>query len=79
MTPTAPFDRLLAFIRELDARKLRYSLGSIRDESLLVTVATPGVLWEVEFMNDGGVEVEKYVSDGNILGQEAVEALLAED
>lgn len=32
----------------------------------MVMVATPGVRWEIEFMDDGSVEVERFRSTGKI-------------
>ena len=44
----------------------------------MVEIATPGGRWEVEFMDDGGVEIERFVSDGTIAGSEAISDLLSE-
>ena len=43
----------------------------------MVTVAVPGELWEVEFFEDGSVEVERYKSDGTIFGRESLTELYA--
>ena len=43
----------------------------------MVTVAVPGERWEVEFLNDGSVEVEKFVSNGEIGGEEALGELFS--
>ena len=48
-----------------------------RDEAIMVTVAVPGERWEVEFLSDGSVEVEKFISNGEITGKEALSELFA--
>ena len=39
--------------------------------------AVPGERWEVEFLSDGKVEVEKLISNGEIAYEEALSELLA--
>ena len=56
----------LSFLAELDRRSVHYTLGMVRPESLMVEVAIPGERWEVEFMVDGSVDVERFRSDGTI-------------
>jgi hypothetical protein len=59
-------NRVLDFLQSLDQAKLHYTLDSVRHEALMVTVVVPGQHWEVEFMSDGSVQVERFVSDGTI-------------
>lgn len=44
----------------------------------MVIVATPGSRWEVEFMDEGTVEVERFRSDGTIWDERVLDELLAE-
>lgn len=41
----------------------------------MVTVAVPGERWEIEFLSDGSIEVEKFVSQGDIAAEEALSEL----
>ena len=50
-------------------------LQSCRDEAIMVLVTMPGERWEVEFLTDGSVEVERFVSDGEIYGEEILREL----
>ena len=43
----------------------------------MVNVAVPGERWEVEFLNDGSVDVERFISNGEIAGKEALSELFA--
>lgn len=72
------FGKLMAFLDKLEQAKISYTVSRHRDEALMVTVAVPGQRWEIEFLRDGSVEVERFASDGEIYGEEALEALLAE-
>jgi hypothetical protein len=56
---------LPSFLDRLAEAGLSYTIGRYRD-SLSVTVAVPGERWEVEFMDDGRIEVERFASSGEI-------------
>lgn len=43
----------------------------------MVLVATPGERWEIEFLDDGSVEIEKFTSNGEIYGKDILNELLA--
>ncbi len=66
--------KLLAFLDRLESVNLWYRLIRVRD-SVMVKVSVPGEMWEVEFFEDGHVEVERYVSTGSIEGEEAIDRL----
>jgi hypothetical protein len=72
------FARLLQFVGRLERERISYQLGVFRSEAVCVFIAVPGQRWEVEFMEDGGVEVERFVSEGNIGGEAQLEELLRE-
>lgn len=69
--------KLIRFLDELENRKIYYKLNKIRD-SILVEIAVPGQRWEVEFFDDDRVEIEIFMSDGNILDESSI-ALLFKD
>jgi hypothetical protein len=68
---------LLSFLNDLRAAKISYRLGHCRDEAILVEVAVPGERWEIEFFEDGSVEIEVFRSDGTILDPSALSELLS--
>ena len=66
--------KLISFLEKLEESKIYYKLNKIRD-SILVEIAVPGERWEVEFMKDETVEVEKYISTGYIHDEKELEIL----
>ena len=56
-------DAAAKFCAELERRHADYQLKIVRD-ALMVSVAVPGERWELEFFDDGAVEVERFVSQG---------------
>ena len=54
------FGRLLGFLSRLDGAHIYYRLGHTGPESVMVDISLPGWRWEVEFMMDGSVQIERY-------------------
>ncbi|MCC5620649.1 hypothetical protein [Nostoc sp. CHAB 5715] len=71
------FGKLVTFLNQLEQEKISYTLVHHRDETIMVNVAVPGERWEVEFFEDGSVEVERFVSSGEINGEEVFSELFA--
>jgi hypothetical protein len=38
----------------------------------MITVAVPGERWEIEFLDDGSIEIERFISNGKIFGERAL-------
>ena len=47
----------LTFLNRLEVARVPSRLEHVRD-ALMVSLATPGERWEIEFFEDGSVEVE---------------------
>ena len=43
---------------------------------MMVEIAIPGQRWEVEFLDDGTVDVEKFISDKDFYDESELEILL---
>ena len=69
------YRRFIEFLNDLERSKIYYTLAHHREEAIMVLIAVPGERWEVEFMSDGSVEVERFVSSGEICGEEALTEL----
>jgi hypothetical protein len=76
MIPTAT--QLLPFLNDLRAGKIYYELRQRREDAIMVEIAVPGERWEVEFLNDGSVEVEIFRSDGQIFDESFLKKLIAD-
>ncbi len=63
------------FLNKLDESNIFYHISKIRNESIMVVVAVPGQRWEVEFMEDGTIEIEKFNSDGTIYDNNELDVL----
>ena len=65
---------IIKFLNELENKKIYYRLNKVRD-SIMVEIAVPGERWEVEFMYDGEIQIEKFISNGEILGSSEIQDL----
>ncbi len=70
------FNNLLNFLRKLDKNTISYSISNPRENSIMVNVFIPGQIWEIEFMEDGTMEIEKYISNGEIYGAQEIDVLI---
>ncbi|MEN1937919.1 hypothetical protein AAIE21_20635 [Paenibacillus sp. 102] len=66
------------FLNRLEENHIFYKLSKMRRESVMVEVAVPGQRWEIEFMEDGTVEVEKFIVDGNFYDGREIDFLFAD-
>ena len=76
-------DTLNSFIElleKLEDKKIYYRLSKTRDDTITVEVSVPGQRWEIEYntygeKSGGSIEIEKFVSDGTIHGDEELDTL----
>ncbi len=73
-----PFHKLTTLLKQLEHGHIHYTLASHRDDAIMVCVTVPGERWEIEFLGDGSIEVERFISNGEISGEEALSALLTQ-
>lgn len=66
---------IINFLNKLEGNNIFYKLSKVRNEAILVEIAVPGQRWEIEFMEDGTVEIEKFISDGEYYDFKEIETL----
>jgi len=69
------FDKVLAFLRRLTDAKISHQVADHREDAISVIAYAPGEYWEVDFLGDGGVDVERFVSNGHIDDESALAEL----
>jgi hypothetical protein len=62
---------LTTFVLTLDERRVWHRIERHRDAIMVV----PGEYWGVEFMDDGGIEVERFRGTGHIEDETVLEDL----
>ena len=75
------YKKLFDFLAELKNRNIWYSLSNFSEfprESIMIETILAGERWEIEFMSDGTIEIEKFKSDGKIFDERELEVLFRE-
>jgi hypothetical protein len=75
------FRSILGLLRRLDEAKIAYKLRQSRDDALMIEVNVPGQRWEIEFVDYGDdvqIEVERFVSNGHIDDESALDELFTQ-
>lgn len=67
--------KILVFLERLDQHNIAHRIQQVRD-AIMVCVDVPGQRWEIEFFEDGHVEVERFVSTGSIEGEDVLNELI---
>jgi hypothetical protein len=57
-------DSAARFLEALVRHGVRYHLDIVRNGFLMLSLAVPGERWEVEFLEDGTVELERFITQG---------------
>lgn len=73
----AKLSGLAHFLEQLRDASIHFTVGSVRPGAIMVSVTVPGERWEVEFLDDGSVEVERFLSTSKIADAKALTDLFA--
>jgi hypothetical protein len=63
------------FLNKLEDSSIFYRLNKFSKESIMVEVVVPGQRWEIEFMNDGSVVIEKFISNDDFYDATEIDVL----
>ncbi len=75
------FDALLDLLARLEAHHIYYRLNKVSEmhDSIMVEVAIPGERWEIEVHANGQTYIEKFMSDGVVYDENALQDLFSEE
>ena len=66
---------LNTFLNALKEAGIYHTLANYRTGAISVIVEVPGEHWEVDFLEDGSIDVERFKSNGEIYDEKAFEEL----
>lgn len=69
-------NELLDLLEWLEENKIYYRLNKV-NENILVEVAIPGERWEIEVQRNGILQVERFVSTGEIAGEQTLDDIFS--
>jgi hypothetical protein len=71
------FAKVTGLLERLDEAKIPYTMQHSRDDAIMVVAFAPGEYWEIEFVSDGEIAIERFRSNGKVQGEEILEELFA--
>lgn len=60
------FRTLMGILQRLDAAKIHHSLSSYRTDAVSVTAVVPGERWEIDVLESGEVDFERFKTSGDL-------------
>ncbi len=71
------FARFINFLDRLGAARIPYWIKHSRDDAVMIVAFAPGQYWEIEFLEDGSIDVERFRSTGHIDDESVLDELFA--
>ncbi len=72
----SPFETLQAIFAALDAAAIHYTVARYRDDAVSIRATVPGERWEIDVLEDGDVDFERFVGDGETLGPDELKQFI---
>ena len=73
-----PFAKLTGIMRALEAAQIHFTVARYRDDAVSIQATVPGERWEIDVLDDGDVDFERFVSDGGVTrGETELRAFIA--
>lgn len=61
----------MEIMRALEAAHIHFTVARYRDDAVSIQATVPGERWEIDVLDDGDVDFERFVSDGGVTRGEA--------
>ncbi len=71
-------DQLGALLERLEHSRISFKIGRTRSDGISVLVTVPGQRWEVDFLSDGDIDVERFLTIGQVESETALDDLFAQ-
>ena len=72
-----PFETLQSIFGSLEEASIHFTVSRNRDDAVSIQAVVPGERWEIDVLDDGTVDFERFIGDGEILDAEALEGSIA--
>jgi hypothetical protein len=72
-----PFAKLMSIIRALEEAQIHYIVTHYRSDAVSIQATVPGERWEIDVLEDGDVDFERFVSAGGVTGETVMNQFIA--
>ena len=69
-------EKIFSIIESLQQAKISYTLSVNREHAVTILALVPGHYWEIDVYKNGDVEVEVFSSNGEIMDESQLAALI---
>jgi hypothetical protein len=70
--------KVMRILRELEAAKIYFQLAHNRDDGITIEAVVPGERWEIDILEDGTIDFERFVTTANICGEAELMSAIAQ-
>jgi hypothetical protein len=74
--PKAQNDRVVQIALLLQAAKIHYTMSEYREDAVSILATVPGERWEIDILEDGEVDFERFVTAGGVTGEAELKAFI---
>jgi hypothetical protein len=67
----------MEIIRTLEAAGIHYTVTKYRYDGVSIRATVPGERWEIDVLEDGDVDFERFVSTGEVTGEAEMKESIA--
>jgi hypothetical protein len=72
------FAKLMEIIRALEEAQISFTVTRYRYDAISIRAVVPGERWEIDVLEDGDVDFERFVSSGHIAGEDEMKQSIAQ-
>lgn len=70
-------EKVVEILSHLEEAKIAFRIMFNQPDAISIVAFTPGVTWEIDVYRNGDVQVERFVSNGEIGGPESLPELFS--
>ena len=72
-----PFAKLMEIIRALEAAGIHFTIAYYRFEGVSLLATVPGERWEIDVLEDGEVDFERFATTGGVTGEDEMKTAIS--
>ena len=72
-----PYRRLMKIIHALEAARIHFTVTRYRRDAVSILATVPDERWEIDVLEDGTIEFERFVSTGGVTGKTELKQAIA--
>ena len=71
-----PFAKFMRIVRSLEVAQIHFRVDYHRYDAITVEAVVPGERWEIDILDDGTVDFERFVTTGGVVGEDEMKTAI---